>query len=263
MRTILLTVSYDGTDFCGWQKQTCANGSVPHVRTVQEELEKALAAVHKVPVQACGSGRTDSGVHAYGQAVTFESPIDSIPAENYIPALNCRLPSDLRVMSAREMPSGFHARFNATKRTYRYFIWCGINPPAHRMRYVWPIFYRPDLEKLNRLCAPLHGELDCTTFSAASDESPSKCRYIDEAFFYQNPSEPDEIIFQISANAFLWRMVRSITGTLIQAEKKGVDDDYIARILEAKDRKLAGLTAPSQGLFLWNVEFDGIRRGPK
>ena len=104
MKTILITLSYDGTDFCGWQRQgDCLTG---HVRTVQEELEKVLAVVLKKNVTACGSGRTDSGVHAMGQAVTFVSPIDSIPVEKYIPALNSLLPHDIRVMDARQVPDG-------------------------------------------------------------------------------------------------------------------------------------------------------------
>lgn len=258
MRTILLTVSYDGTDFCGWQRQAdCETG---HARTVQEELEKALAIIHKKPVQACGSGRTDSGVHAFGQAVTFVTDIDSIPVENFIPALNSHLPHDVRIMSAKEVPERFHARFSATDRSYRYFMYCAPVVPAHEMRYVWPLFRYPDVDKLNRLAECLKGEIDCTTFAAAKDDCPSKCRYINYARFFM---EGDKLVFEISANAFLWRMVRSLTGTLIDAEKRGMPDDYMKRILEAKDRKLAGPTAPAEGLFLWDVKFDGIRRGPK
>ncbi|MCQ2981818.1 MAG: tRNA pseudouridine(38-40) synthase TruA [Treponemataceae bacterium] len=257
MRTILLTLSYDGTDFCGWQRQNdCETG---HARTVQEELEKVLAQMHKQPVQAAGSGRTDSGVHAMGQAVTFVSPIDSIPVQKYPAALNSLLPHDIRIMSAAEVPDGFHARFSATRRSYRYFMWCDSPVPASEMRYVWPLFRQPDVEKLNRMASCLQGEIDCTTFSAAGDKSPSKKRYLEKAHFYM---DGPKLVFEISANAFLWRMVRSITGTLIQAEQKGKDDDYIRRILEAKDRKLAGITAPANGLFLWEVGFDGIRRGP-
>ena len=131
MRTILLTISYDGTDFCGWQKQKPTQ--LGSVRTVQEELEKALEIIHKVPVQACGSGRTDSGVHANFQAVTFISPIDTIPVEKYIPAINSLLPHDIRVMTAEIKEDGFHARYNATSRSYRYFMWIGDTPPAREI----------------------------------------------------------------------------------------------------------------------------------
>ena len=257
MRTILLTISYDGTDFCGWQKQK--ETITGKVRTVQEELEKALEIIHKTPVQACGSGRTDSGVHASFQAVTFESPIDTIPVEKYIPAINSLLPHDIRVMTAEVKPEGFHARFNATSRSYRYFMWIGETPPANEMRYIWPLFRKPDIEKLNKMASYLRGEIDCTTFSAAGDKSVSKFRYLEDAHFYL---DGEKLVFEIEANAFLWKMVRSITGTLIYLEKAGYPPEYFKQILDAKDRKLAGPTAPSTGLFLYQVKFDGIRRAP-
>lgn len=257
MRTILLTISYDGTDFCGWQKQKiCKTGKV---RTVQEELEKVLETIHKVPVQACGSGRTDSGVHANFQAVSFISPIDSIPIEKYIPAINSLLPHDIRVMRAQIKEDGFHARFNATSRSYRYFMWIGETPPANEMRYIWPLYRKPDINKLNAMASYLKGEIDCTTFSAAGDKSVSKFRYLEKAEFY---IEGEKLIFEIEANAFLWKMVRSITGTLIYLEKMGFSPEYFKEILDKKDRKLAGPTAPATGLFLHEVKFDGIRRAP-
>lgn len=257
MRNILLTVSYDGTDFCGWQRQkTCETG---HARTVQEELEKALAIVHKQAVAAVGSGRTDSGVHAAFQAVNFLSPIDSIPVEKYIPALNSLLPHDVRIMSAVEKPLDFHSRYNATSRQYKYFMWTGNTPPANEMRYILPLFRQPDVEKLNKMALCLRGEIDCTTFSAAGDKSVSKFRYLEDAHFYQ---DGEKLVFQIEANAFLWKMVRSITGSLLYGEKQGYGEEWFKQILEAKDRKLAGPTAPATGLFLWQVKFDGTRRAP-
>ena len=257
MKTILLTISYDGTDFCGWQKQKPTKTGA--VRTVQEELEKALEIIHKEPVQASGSGRTDSGVHANFQAVTFISPIDSIPVEKYIPAINSLLPHDIRVMTAQIVPDGFHARYNATSRSYRYFMHTSETPAANEMRYVWPLFRKPNLEKLNAMAAYLKGEIDCTTFSAAGDKSVSKFRYLENAFFYY---QGEKLVFEIEANAFLWKLVRSITGTLIHFEKMGFPPEYFKEVLDAKDRKLAGPTAPPTGLFLHEVKFDGIRRAP-
>lgn len=256
MRNILLTISYDGTDFCGWQRQDNPLGG-ESVRTVQGEVEKALAFIHKQPVALNGSGRTDSGVHANAQAANFISPIDSIPVENYVTAINGRLPHDIRIMSASLVPDDFHARFSATSRTYRYFIYCGKTPPASIMRYIWPIKRFPDVASLNRLCSVFHGETDCTTFSAAGDLSFSKCRYIEKASFW---IDGEMLVFEIEANAFLWRMVRSLTGSLLFYEQKGMTPSEVAAILAAKDRKLAGPTAPSEGLFLWNVKFDGVKR---
>ena len=251
MRTILLTISYDGTDFCGWQKQKPSKtGSV---RTVQEELEKALEIIHKEPVVASGSGRTDSGVHASFQAVTFISPIDSIPVEKYIPAINSLLPHDIRVMTAEIKPDGFHARYNATSRSYRYFMWIGETPPAREMRYIWPLFRKPNLETLNKMASYLKGEIDCTTFSAAGDKSVSKFRYLEKAHFFL---DGEKLVFEIEANAFLWKMVRSLTGTLIHFEKMGYSPEYFKEVLDSKDRKLAGKTMPAKGLVLKNVVYD-------
>lgn len=256
MSNILLTISYDGTDFCGWQRQDNPSGK-ESVRTVQGEIEKALSVIHKEPVALSGSGRTDSGVHAFGQAANFFSPIESIPVKNYVVALNGLLPHDIRIMSAQKVSDSFHARFSATSRTYRYFIHCGATPSASEMRYVYSIKRYPDISVLNRMASCLHGEIDCTTFSASGDMSLSKKRYIEKAVFWMDGSS---LVFEISANAFLWRMVRSITGSLLYYEQKGMDAEKVYEILESKDRKLAGPTAPSQGLFLWNVKFDGIRR---
>ena len=176
MRNILLTISYDGTNFCGWQKQ---DGQ----RTVQGELEKALETVHKSKIELHGSSRTDSGVHAMAQAATFLSPIDSIPIENYPVALNSYLPKDIRIMNARTVDESFHARFSATKRTYRYFLYCGTVPSAHEMNYIWYIHRKVDVARLNRMASVLHGEIDCATFTASGDESKSTFRYIEHAVF--------------------------------------------------------------------------------
>jgi len=256
MRNILLTISYDGTDFCGWQRQDYADKGKA-VRTVQAEVEAALQKIHKQPVKLVGSGRTDSGVHAAGQAANFFSPIDSIPAERYVQALNAFLPPDIRVNASRAVPDDFSARFSATSRTYRYFIHCGTSPLASEMRFVWPIHRFPNISVLNEMASYLRGEIDCATFAAAGDQSLSTKRYIDNAVFYP---DGEKIVFEITANAFLWKMVRSITGSLIFFEKSGKDADYFRSVLESCDRSKAGPTAPPTGLFLWNVSFSGIRR---
>ncbi len=255
-RNIHLTISYDGTNFCGWQKQDRADAGRP-VRTVQGELERALERLAKAPVPVIGSGRTDSGVHAYGQAVSFFSPIKSMAAEKYIPALNSLLPKDIRVHAARLVPADFHARFSAVSRSYRYFLYPGPTPPAHLMPYVWPLRHRPSVGRLNAMASCLQGEIDCTTFAAAGDLSPSKYRYLESAVFYP---QGDQLVFEIAANAFLWKMVRSVVGSLIHYEKLGKDAEFFKEVLEKKDRSLAGPTAPPQGLFLWSVNFCGSRR---
>ena len=257
MRNILLTISYDGTRFCGWQRQDTSAQGRP-VRTVQAELETALARLHKRAVALHGSGRTDSGVHAAAQAANFLSPIDSVPVSKYPVALNCLLPDDIRVMQARVVEDSFNARFSATSRTYRYFISHGGRIPlATQMPYRWCVAHKPDIANLNAMAACLRGEIDCATFAAGGDQSRSTCRYIEGARFFE---QDDALVFEIAANAFLWRMVRSITGSLIYFDKSKKDADFFRGILSARDRRLAGPTAPARGLFLWSVSFDGVRR---
>jgi len=262
MRNILLTISYDGTDFCGWQRQDDVNGGEAE-RTVQGEIEKALEKVHKIKIQLYGSGRTDSGVHALGQAANFFSPVDSIPPENYIRALNAFLPPDIRIMGAREVPEDFSARKSATSRVYRYFISFDDILAANNSRYSWAVKnYQPDISRLNKYTECLKGELDCSSFAASGDDSVSNFRYIDDAHFFMQKDlwGKELLVFQIEANAFLWKMVRTLTGTLINLDKNNAPEDAMLKILQAKDRTKAGVTAPPTGLFLYEIKFDGVRR---
>ncbi len=250
MRTILLIISYTGTHFSGWQKQLKNNAE--NARTVQGEIEKALAIIHKERIELFGSGRTDSGVHATGQAAHFLTPIETMPAKKFIPALNSILPQDIRIMNAQEVSARFHARFCASKRTYHYRLYCGSQLPAYESGRCWHIRHYPNIKKLNHMLLSFHGECDCTSFSAAGDSNESKSRYIYAAqFFYEN----DILIFEISANAFLWKMVRTIIGTLIELDKKDAPDDAFMKIVHAKDRNAAGMTAPPYGLFLHDIYY--------
>lgn len=259
MRNILLTVSYDGTNFCGWQRQDKSDGGNP-VRTVQGEIEKVLEKIHKVKTPLQGSGRTDSGVHAVRQAANFFSPVDSIPAEKYVLAMNSLLPDDIRILEAKEVDEKFSSRFSATSRSYRYFIIPSHKALASQMPFAWDIGHEPDIDKLNKMASCLKGEIDCATFAASGDESLSTCRYLYDAHFFYQELYPcgRALVFEITANAFLWKMVRSIVGSLIYFEKDK-DADYFKQILESCDRSKAGPTAPPQGLFLWDICFDGER----
>lgn len=249
LRNVALTLSYDGTDFLGWQRQS---GKAKIGRTVQETVEAALEKMHGHSVPLIGSGRTDSGVHAVGQVANFFTDIRSIPAERFIPALNSMLPTDVRVVGSREVDPLFHARFSARSRAYRFFLHCGARPFAHELPYVWHLGRWPSLSRVNAMASRLSGEIDCTTFAAAGDQSRSKSRYLFGAHFFP---EGDRIVFEISANAFLWRMVRSIVGTIVYLDGKGADTEEFERVLRSKDRSLAGPTAPGTGLFLWNVRY--------
>ncbi len=262
MKNILLTVSYDGTDFTGWQRQDFGE-TKNFSRTVQGEIEIALEKMLKTPVTLYGSGRTDSGVHAVGQKANFYSPVDTIPEKNYIRALNSFLPPDIRILDSKEVDENFSARKNATSRTYRYFISVSPSVNASMNRFSWSVPYTPNLENLNQMASLLKGEMDCSSFASSGDESVSPCRYIDEAFFFYEknfPSGEDMLVFQIEANAFLWKMVRTLTGTLVMLDKAGKTQEDFKRIIESHSRSKAGITAPPTGLFLYEIKFDGIRR---
>lgn len=249
-QNIKLVVSYDGTDFSGWQRQS-------KNRSVQGEIESALEKIHKKTVNVTGSGRTDAGVHAASQTANFFSDIKNMKAEHFVPALNAYLPRDIRILEAEHVSEDFHSRFDAKIRTYRYFIICKRHALAHELRYALQLWRQPDVRTLNEYARLLRGEMDCSTFASVQDQSKSRNRFIYHAnFFYQG----EHLVFEISANAFLWKMVRSIVGSFLFYEEKKVHPEEVKKMIAAVDRSLAGPTAPPQGLFLWNVEYYGKRQ---
>ena len=245
LRNIKLLLAYDGTDFFGWQRQK-------NERTVQETVEDALKKLHKKHVTVTGSGRTDSGVHAAGQVANFYTSIKSMEGRHFVPALNSLLPHDVRILDADEAPFIFHSRFDARLRTYRYFFITRKEVLPWELRYAWHIRRRPDLKRLNEYSRLLRGEMDCTAFAVPGDKSKSRHRYIQRANFFH---EGDKLIFEISANAFLWKMVRSIAGTLLHFDEKDFEPCYLKEVIESRNRMLTGPTAPPQGLFLWKIEY--------
>jgi tRNA pseudouridine38-40 synthase len=251
-RNVRLVLSYDGSDFGGWQRQRNA-------RSVQGELEAALERMHGHPVPTLGAGRTDSGVHAMGQVANFYTDIAGIEAGRFQLALNKLMPRDLRVLSAAEADFDFHSRYDARLRRYRYFILGSRSPDPMRLRYAHCLHRRPSLESLNAAARLILGERDFTAFSSAKDESANRSRYVSESAFRW---EGDMLVYQVAANAFLWRMVRSLVGSMLHYEARAADEGRAAltaelmdRALRSKDRGLAGPTAPARGLFLWNVEY--------
>ncbi|MGA2547455.1 MAG: tRNA pseudouridine(38-40) synthase TruA [Rectinemataceae bacterium] len=245
-RNIRLILSYDGTDFGGWQRQKNA-------RSAQGELEAALERMHGHGVPTVGAGRTDAGVHAMGQVANFYTDIASIEAGRFLPALNKLMPRDLRVLSASEADFDFHSRYDARLRRYRYFILCSPSPDPMRLRYCHYLRRRPSLKSLNAAAGRILGERDFTSFSSAKDESASPWRCVTESSFRW---EGDFLVYEIAANAFLWRMVRSLVGSLLhyEADDAGGAAERVERVLRSRDRTLAGPTASARGLFLWNVE---------
>jgi len=250
-RNIKLLLAYDGTDFCGWQSQGEEREEQSR-RTVQGTIEKALEKLHKKHVTLTGSGRTDAGVHAAGQAANFYTFIQSMEAWRFIPALNSLLPRDVRILEAREVLPDFHARFDARQRTYRYFFIIRRETLPWDLRYAWYLKRQPDLRLLNEYARLFRGEMDCTSFSVPGDKSKSRSRYISGASFFY---EGEKLVFEISANAFLWKMVRTIAGTLIRFEESGWSPDLLRELIESRNFALAGPIAPPQGLFLWKVDY--------
>jgi tRNA pseudouridine38-40 synthase len=245
LRNIKLRIAYDGTDFSGWQRQD-------RRRTVQGTLEDALEKIHKRPAPLTGSGRTDSGVHAAGQIANFRTGIDSIPADRFVPALNSLLPQDIRVLEARAALPDFHARFDAKSRAYRYRLVCGRPALPQELRYSLQLWRRPDITLLNAYARIFRGELDCSLFARPGDPSLSRSRYFFNAAFF---ILEDSLIFEIRANAFLWKMVRSVVGTLLHHEEKRTPPETLRAIIASGDRSLAGPTVPPNGLTLWAVEY--------
>jgi tRNA pseudouridine38-40 synthase len=245
VRNIRLTIAYDGTAFSGWQRQK-------EQRSVQGELEKALATLHQHPVALAGAGRTDAGVHARGQTANFYTDIARIRADSFVPALNRLLPQDTRVMAADEAPDAFHARFDAKMRTYRYRIIAGREAFPQERRYALTIRRIPGMAALNGYAALLRGEMDCSLFASPADKSLSRFRYINGACFF---AEGDALCFEISANAFLWKMARSIVGSLLFYEERALPLGEFEDYLKTGDHRLAGPTAPPHGLTLWKVTY--------
>ena len=253
MRNIRLTLSYDGTHFNGWQIQAAG-------RTVQGVLEAALAEIHGARVPVHAAGRTDSGVHAVGQVVSFKTEHPSIPTEKFREALNSMLPLDVRVHESVDVSEEFHARYSAKLREYRYYLLYSPAPVAHRNFYCHRVNRPLDVHLLNRMAAALVGEHDFATFASSSSSSSgdeNTVRHIVAASFF--PSGP-YVCFRVVANGFLWKMVRSIIGTVLTLSS-GADAaaDPVAAFrdaLAARDRARAGTTAPARGLFLHRVIYD-------
>jgi len=246
-RNIRLTLAYDGTDFLGWQEQAAG-------RTVQGVLAAALAEIHGHPVAVVGAGRTDSGVHATGQVAHFRTDRASIPAERFRDAINAHLPRDARVLESSEAGPDFHARRSALLRVYRYYLAFGPVWMPHLRNHCWWLRRRPDVAVLDSMAGVLVGEHDFTSFCSEGDASGSRIRAVRASSFH---AEGAQIVYTVAANAFLWKMVRTVVGTCMALEERGGDAAAMRRILDARDRSLAAGTAPARGLFLERVIYHG------
>ena len=245
MRNIKLLISYDGTGFSGWQRQ-------PDRRTVQQVLEEAIGRLTGVAPATNASGRTDAGVHAAGQVVHFLTA-SGHPPEVFQKALNATLPADVRVNGAWEMPQAFHATLDAKAKLYRYVIDNGRVADPFRTRYAWHVYQRLDAGSMHEAAQSLKGRHDFHSFETHWPNRTSSVRTITHAAVDR---AGDAVRVEVEADGFLYNMVRSITGTLVEVGKGKWPVSKVAEVLAAEDRREAGPTAPPQGLFLVRVRYD-------
>lgn len=244
MRTLKLTIAYDGTAFAGWQMQA-------NQRTVQGALEEALLPIEGTRVVVHAAGRTDAGVHAAGQVISF-SLASQIPCDALARALNVRLDQDVRVMHAEDAPETFNARFDARTKTYHYAIYqASVVPPPLR-HFVWHIPRALDVAAMNEAAAALVGEHDFAAFRAAGGDVVTTRR---EILASHMVSRDGQVVYEVTGTGFLRHMVRNIVGTLVDIgrERRPVED--MIRVLLSGDRAHASATAPPQGLTLVRVDY--------
>jgi tRNA pseudouridine38-40 synthase len=245
IRTLKLTIEYDGTDYGGWQRQENAP-------TVQAELEDRLRVMTGDPGLALrGAGRTDSGVHALGQVCSFRTTSE-IPAIGFLRGVNSTLPKDIGIMSAEDVPADFDARRSARGKLYRYRVLCAPTRAPQRERFVWHVRKALDPARMQAAAGALVGRHDFRAFRAADCERDNTVRTLWRVDV--TPRE-DEIVIEVEGDAFLKNMVRVIAGTLVGAGKGDFTAEDVARIRDGCDRTRAGMTAPPQGLCLVRVMY--------
>ncbi len=270
MRNIRLVLAYDGTDFHGWQVQ-------PDVPTIQGCVGDAIARIVGEKVKLWASGRTDAGVHALSQVANFKTA-SPIPGESLVRALNNLLPPTIRVKHAEEVGDDFHARYDVCSKFYRYRIHLAPICPPFLWRYVWHYPYPLERELMSAAACLIEGEHDFTSFAAAIaaeggtvtaevEGSPKVAtsryalaargemvrRVISSRFFFRERTSI--LVYDIRGDGFLHHMVRNIVGTLVEVGKGRLAPQDLVRILQARDRTLAGPTAPARGLCLMEVEY--------
>ena len=243
MQRYFLELAYDGTDFFGWQRQ-------PSEISVQEEIEDALSKLYSnTPVKVVGCGRTDTGVHANHYILHVDLP-EIENTDSFVFKLNRMLPNSIAFHKATPVRAESHARFDASQRTYRYFIHQKKNP--FKQKHSWYVPQALDFEKMNEAAKLLVGKKDFTSLSKLHTDVKTNICAINKA---QWIITDDEIYFEISANRFLRNMVRATVGTLIDVGHGKIEPEQINEILEAKDRQAASTSVPAHGLFLWEVNY--------
>jgi tRNA pseudouridine38-40 synthase len=241
-----LTIAYDGTQYAGWQVQKIGLG-------VQQRVEEALTKIFPSVKRIHSSSRTDTGVHAVGMVAHVEIPSAEfkMPVAKLALAVNAHLPEDIRIMSAKKCPPNFQARFDAKGKQYRYFVWNypALNPLLRRQ--AWHVTKKLNLEAVRSASRLFIGRHDFKSFAANRNyEMESTVRTLTRCDVKRNGPL---LTFIIEGDGFLYKMCRGIVGTLVQVGQGKIAANDVARILDSRDRRSAGMSAPAQGLVLWKV----------
>ncbi len=246
---IALGLEYDGTSYNGWQRQRNQTG-------VQQRVEEALSGVADETIEVVCAGRTDTGVHASGQVVHFDTRSER-SRRGWLLGANSNLPDDISVIWAQPVADSFHARFSATSRSYRYLILNRLERSALYRHRAWWVYEALDAERMHDAAQVLAGQHDFSAYRAAGCQAPTPIREITSIAVAR---DNDWITLDVTANAFLQHMVRNITGTLVAIGRGDEADDWAATVLAGQDRKVGGAAAPPHGLTLVQVgypaEFD-------
>ena len=245
MKNIKLVIEYDGKDFNGWQKQ-------PNKLNIQGTIEQAIKQITGEDVDLNASGRTDAGVHSFGQVANFKTNSE-LPIEKWPLALNANLKKSIVIKSAEEVDARFHSRLSCKQKTYRYVINNSKYGTAIYRNLETHIPQKLDVEKMQEAVKYFEGEHDFKAFKASGTSSKSSVRTIYKANVIKMPEE--KIYIELTGSGFLYNMVRIISGTLVEVGLGKIKPDEIPEIIESKQREKAGKTLPPQGLYLLNVEY--------
>ncbi len=249
VRTIKLTLAYDGTNYAGWQRQ--ANGP-----SVQGTVEEVVARIVGKRTHVVGSGRTDAGVHAIGQVAAFHTTSELSPTK-FQRAINAHLPHDIVVTEVEEAAPDFHPRRSAKRKRYRYVIFNSRRHDVFRRAYSWHFcFGKLDVDAMHRAAQHWCGTHDFRSFESRWPQRSSSVRTVFEAVCTRLPPPDERVIhFEVEADGFLYNMVRTMVGTLVDVGRGRCDEQWPAEVLQLGDRKQAGRTVPPQGLFLLHVNY--------
>lgn len=254
MRTFKLTLAYDGTDYAGWQTQVDQS-------TVQSALEAVLERITGESIRTIASGRTDAGVHALGQVVCFQSAT-RLTEEVLLRAIRAYLPPDVAVKSLEPAVDGFHAIRHAVSKRYRYVIADSSHKSVFERQYVWQYPVALDLLSMSQAATALLGEHDFASFASSGSERKTTVRNVHHltverrvTMTFAGDAQREHLVIEVEANGFLYNMVRNIVGTLVEVGRGVQPVSWVAEVLEKRDRRAAGPTAPAHGLYLVQVNY--------